>query len=238
MSRAARNRFAQPFLVGALGSTLLGGCISSPLSGPGKEEMGERSSTCPADKPLPGTSCEGFKKDLVCATGAKCGESSLFCSADGIWTENFSSCNPPPPARDECPEELPENGASCEGYALNLRCAPEPLSSCPLPDQNESYICDETGFWKKKHPSLSCNPPERQIEECPDLVPAHGSSCFEYLPGLSCAGPERECNGDPIAFRCNEDGFWKGGRSVFCNPPPPMGGAGGESPVMGGASGE
>jgi hypothetical protein len=70
--------------------------------------------SCPEVEPHSGAPCSdpGF----ACASTDPCGSEVTFtCSADGVWTADYTvSCNPPPPL--ECPPTKPINGdPSCFG---------------------------------------------------------------------------------------------------------------------------
>lgn len=233
MTRKPRNRFAQPFLIGALSSTFLGGCISQTTSGAEDDGgTGGRSSTCPTSRPAPGTSCDDFEENLTCYPETKCGPSGVHCGKDGLWREVFRSCNPPPPLVTECPEELPGAGTSCSGYQKNLRCE-DPYKSCP-PMPPYTIACGEDGTWEVVHGPVKCNPPPPPITECPNPkeLPKGGTSCAAYQPGLKCEYPAQSCSPyPPLTIACGDDGNWEVIHPpVECNPPSPMGGAGGESP--------
>lgn len=224
MTRKPRNRFAQPFLIGALSSTFLGACVSQDRPGPSIEE-------CP--KAIEeGSSCEGFDEGLTCETSEDTCE-GFRCAPTGKWELVANSCNPPPPLVTECPEELPGAGTSCSGYQKNLRCE-DPSKSCP-PMPPYTIACGEDGTWEVVHGPVKCNPPPPPITECPNPkeLPNGGTSCAAYQPGLKCEYPAQSCSPyPPLTIACGDDGNWEVIHPpVECNPPSPMGGAGGESPL-------
>ncbi len=214
MTRKPRNRFAQPFLIGALSSTFLGACVSQDRPGSSIEE-------CP--KAIEeGSSCEGFDEGLTCETSEDTCE-GFRCAPTGKWELVANSCNPPPPLVTECPEELPGAGTSCSGYQKNLRCE-DPSKSCP-PMPPYTIACGEDGTWEVVHGPVKCNPPPPPIAECPEETPALGTSCVDYEVGLSCDAPEYSCHWDQSReskVRCNEERLWVLTDSTTCNPPPPI----------------
>ena len=93
--------------------------------------------TCPEPPPP--------SPDDSCPSTARCD--------DGEWVFDFVACNPPP-SLDQCPEEPPAAGDSCDTYLGGLVCeyefcgGPVPMFSCS----------SETRTWEAI-PLLSCNPP-------------------------------------------------------------------------------
>jgi hypothetical protein len=116
-----------------------------------------------------------------------------------------TTSNPPPPT-SECPDEAPSEGSSCQGFVSGLTCdTPE--------DDCVDIRCSEDGAWELV--ANSCNPPPPSTE-CPGDLPAAGSSCAGFQPGLVCGGSDDSCDG----VRCSETSKWQLVAS-FCNPPPP-----------------
>jgi hypothetical protein len=109
---------------------------------------------CPEAAPKEGEPCGRYQVNLACEY--EVGGCSLAVTCDGSdWTRVPASCNPPPPPIEECPEEAPKEGDSCEEFDLFLTCRYEGPKGDPCGAQY--FSCGKSGEWEEQ--ALSCNPP-------------------------------------------------------------------------------
>jgi len=163
--RRSRIQFQPPFLVGALGALTFGGGGCGALVSDAGDESGNGSggdsaldgsggpdgAGCPDVLPANGAPCSPDQAGLTCGSLAPCSaERELSCGADGLWTEHWISCNPPP-IETICPAQVPAVGTSCAGYQEGLVCgAFQCTGAIPV-------SCGADDVWHSI-PS-SCNPP-------------------------------------------------------------------------------
>ena len=204
--RSRIAQFKQPFLVGAVTSAAL-------LSGCGGETQGTNPGTsdeCPTQAPKSAQTCDEYESGLDCAYDEESGCPRVFVCNDGAWQAVSATCNPPPP-ENECPEQPPNPGDSCERYELGLECeSGVNQSSCP---EASVVFCGSSGEWEGH--VLICNPPPPEpLTDCPAELPVPGDSCYGYEVWLTC---DASCDGG-LSLACNADGLWEA-TPIFCNPP-------------------
>lgn len=163
---------------------------------------------CPQVTPTSGEACHEYLPGLDCGYNDDSGCQREFTCNDGAWQDVSPTCNPPPP-ENECPEQPPNPGDSCERYELGLECeSGVNQSSCP---EASVVFCGSSGEWEGH--VLICNPPPPELE-CPESAPTAGKDCETYEPGLEC---EYESGSCWLQVVCNV-GTWAD-VSPTCNPP-------------------
>ena len=158
--RRSRIQFQPPFLVGALGALTLSaaGCRGLTVDGAGSGGTGGGAldgevtvDGCPTVLPEDGTACPSAQLNLTCGTLISCDPGrSITCGEDGVWHENYISCNPPP-VSSTCPDVQPVEGEVCSYYEAGLVCG---VASC---DGDPGIVCGDDGLWHLDY--LFCNPP-------------------------------------------------------------------------------
>jgi hypothetical protein len=154
------------------------------------------------------------------AAGMACGGQSEAGGPAAVQVQHdddisfVPSSNPPPPdgVSAVCPDEVPAEGTTCDGYARGLSCSyeycygSEPMVQCGV----------ASGVWEALE-LPTCNPPPPDPAPCPEAMPTAGSDCASYdqvcrYPG--CEGP------DSSSATCTF-GQWEVVYSVgaACNPP-------------------
>jgi hypothetical protein len=101
---------------------------------------------CPAEAPLPLSSCYVPFQTCVYPDWDGCGQDLNVTCNGGVWeSDGIGPCNPPAP----CPAELPASGSLCDypvqcNYTVESPCGPIPaVASCDgLTWTVDSLICD------------------------------------------------------------------------------------------------
>lgn len=202
---ARRPRPRAPFVVTVAVATLASGCGGS-LSSDGTGGTGGGTTNppppeCPATLPSPGSGCavEGLSCSVVSHTDP-CGTPITYavsCVA-GAWSVELvspSSCNPPPPPLESCPDAEPAAGGWCnvvEG------------KSCSYPGLCcfATYTCS-ANIWLDVSPS--CNPPQ---PVCPSAPPAPGAACDPCAPSFAPCSYDSCGDGGVLTSASCENGAW------------------------------
>jgi hypothetical protein len=155
--------------------------------------------------PAAGMACGGRSEELDPAVVQMQREDS---------TDSLPSYNPPRPLDPSaaCPDELPADGMTCDGYARGQSCSydycsgPEPMVQCGV----------ASGVWERLE-LPTCNPPPPEPPPCPDAMPTAGSDCAP--DGQLCRYPG--CEGPDTSSATCRFGQWDVIYSVgaACNPP-------------------
>ncbi|WP_437595335.1 hypothetical protein WMF28_22630 [Sorangium sp. So ce590] len=204
-----RKVLRAPFIVTVAAAASLAGAVALPGCDPTVQ-----GGSCPEEMPERGSSCDA--DDLSCDYIDSCDNPIDFRCVDGAWqVEDEMSCNPPPPA---CPEEMPANGAPCDGGIGT--CGYEMITGCgPMPIDAACVLEDDTWRWQVHE--IFCNPPPPDqcltaatANECAGLGPtcqwlvpgcAEGSGT-PALPAVGCF-PSLPCEADeacPSGTLCQE----------------------------------
>jgi hypothetical protein len=218
-SRGRRSRiarFAQPFIVGALGTVALtSGCgaKSSAEEGCGEGCSQPLQMTCPNVAPKAGDECFG-KEGLRCGDDEPCSDVGEFrCSDDGVWQDVSPLCHPLPRPIECDDEPCPTQGAQCPEVLPNVGddCLGSEGLICEGDDPCDGgFQCSPEGVWQHLS-GLACNPPPAFVDECPSSLPELGTSCGEFAPGLNCSYGDEAC---PPVLICAESRNWEASTEV------------------------
>jgi hypothetical protein len=181
--------------VNQTGGASAGGSLHGGGASAGAGSGGAATTTCPTVAPEPGTPCR-VAPGVECVVGTDgCGSHTTATCTGGLWQVSWSgtSCNPPPPPSNVCPEREPYPGEYCN-VTPGLTCSYGSCSGAPATEARCEGYSWQVSYW-------ACNPPP---PACPADVPmaedpcdAWGSSyCYYDVPSdCGWASVEANCAG-------------------------------------------